>query len=196
MSIVSRTVSILRSLFSFSYWVLVLCVGCLVVQYAGSAHAAGVATQVYIGNSGNLDASVGLNPLKDYINAVNINGSTLSINGVAFSAGNLGLSATSGNPNGTGQSGTAWSIGGNNSVYNGGGTINFGGQLNSLANVFDYGAGSGTISLTGLTPGQAYTFTLYQRSWDAAGQRQATITTSDGATFVNDVDYGARAKAH
>ena len=153
---------------------------------AGFAHAGGVATQYYVGNSGNLDASVGLNPLKDYINAVNVNGGTLSINGVAFSAGNAGTGAAGGNPNGAN-----WWIGGNNSAYGGGGTIGFTGQLNSLVNVFDYGATSGTIGLTGLTPGQTYTFTLYQRSWDAAGARQATVTTSDGTTFVNDVDYGA-----
>ena len=167
---------------------LVLCVCLLLAAFAGSAHAAGVATQVYIGNSGNLDASVGLNPLKDYISAVNVNGGTLSINGVAFSAGNLGVSASTGNP-----SGTNWWIGGNTSVWAPGTpAAAFGGQLGALTNYFDYGAGAsgGTIGLTGLTPGQTYTFTLYQRAWDGNGGRKANITTSDGTTFVNDVDYG------
>ena len=165
---------------------LVFCGFCLLLASAASARAAGVATQVYIGNTGNLDASVGLNPLKDYINAVNVNGTALSINGVAFAAGNN----VANNPSGTGLAGTAWWIGGNGNAYGGGGTTNYSGQLANLTNVFDYGATSGTIGLTGLTPGQTYTFTLYQRAWDGNGNRKATITTSDGATFVNDVDFG------
>jgi len=163
----------------------------LVITGSGSpAYAAGVGSQVYIGGNSstlpNLDGSVGLNANKTYVNAVNLNGGALTINGVPFSAGNTGANAGTGNP-----SGTNWTVAGNNSAYGGGGTINFGGQLASLVNVFDYGASAGTITLSSLTPGQTYVFTLYQRAWDAAGSRVATITTSDGGTFSNDVDYGA-----
>ncbi len=146
--------------------------------------SSGLASQGYIGGSSssppNLDSSVGLNANKTYLNAVNMNGPALTINGVPF--------VGSGGPNVIGPN---YSITGQTNAFGGGGTTNYTGQLATLTNTFDYGGNPGTVTLSSLTPGQTYVLTFYQRSFDAAGQRIQNITTSDGASFQQDVDFGA-----
>jgi fibronectin-binding autotransporter adhesin len=147
-----------------------------------TGYAAGVGVQATIGSSGNLDGSVGLNANKTYVNAVNLDGAALTINGVNFAAG------SSGNPDtGTGNNGTSWSISGLGS-HNEGSTANFTGQLATLTSTFIYGGNPGVITLSGLTAGQTYVYTIYSKGWEAAGNRLQNVTTSDGGTFTFDVD--------
>ncbi len=151
-----------------------------------TGYASGVGSQVFLGN-GNFDALVGLNTNKTYINAVNVQASApLTINGVTFAASGTGT-----NPSGTGNFGSSWSTAGLTATFGGGGTNNVTGQIGTMLNTFDYGSNTESVTLNGLTAGQAYVFTFYQRTWDPAGGRVQTITTSDGATTTNDVDFGA-----
>lgn len=138
-------------------------------------------------NSGNLgtgnnDANVGLLGTKTYLNAVNLQGNALIINGVSFAA------SFNGNPTGTG-----FAVSGIPTIFGGGGT-NPGGQLGALTNDFIYGGIPGTLALTGLTVGQTYSLAFYNRSWEAAGQRVQTFTATSGASTVFDQNAGATAQ--
>jgi autotransporter-associated beta strand protein len=142
----------------------------------GSAHAAdGVFSSAAIG-AGNNDANVGLSSSKTYFNAVNTEGGALTINGVSFEA--------SAGPN---PSGTGYTISGVPNTFPGpGGTNNVTGQLGSLVDNFIYNGTPAVFTLKGLTAGQTYSLTYYNRSW--SGDRIQNITTTSGATTAFDQD--------
>ncbi len=145
--------------------------------------------------TGDNDAAVGLNVNKTYLEAINLNGDTavanVVVNGVTFA------SVLGANPTGTGGAGTGYSFAGEASLYNGGGA-NPAGQLGALTNRFIYGGNPGTMTLTGLTAGQTYVVTFYDRSWEGAGNRFQTITATGAstATTLFDLDVGATAQGN
>ena len=129
--------------------------------------------------TGNNDANVGLSAQKTYFDAVNLQGGNLTINGVLFTG------ASGANPsNGT------FTTTGLPSLFGGGGAIP-GGQLGALTNDFVYGGNPESVTLTGLTIGQTYVMTFYDRSWENAGQRVQTFSASSGASTVFDENTGA-----
>lgn len=141
-----------------------------------SAWAQGMFSQSGPLGNGNLDASVGLSSSKTYLNAVDINGGGVTVNGVVFSG------ASGANPGG----GT-WSTAGLESVHTGGDAI--GGSLGTLLNNFNYSSSkpvgaSETFTLSGLTAGQTYVMTFYSKSWDNAGVRLLDTTSSSGASLL------------
>jgi fibronectin-binding autotransporter adhesin len=126
--------------------------------------------------SGNLDTSVGISTNKTYLNAVDINGGGITINGVVFS----GVSGA--NP-----SGSTWATAGMEAVHTGGDAI--GGVLGILLSNFNYSSSkpagaSENFTLSGLTVGQAYVMTFYSKSWDSAGARLLDTTSSSGASLL------------
>ena len=150
-------------------------IGALILGPA-SAWAQGMFSQSGPLGSGDLDASVGFSSSKTYLNAVNINGGGVTINGVLFSG------ASGANPGG----GT-WSTAGLESVHTGGDVI--GGSLGTLLNTFNYSSSkpvgaSETFTLSGLTAGQTYVMTFYSKSWDNAGVRLLDTTSSSGASLL------------
>ncbi len=126
--------------------------------------------------AGNNDANVGLLSTKTYFNAVNIEGGALTINGVNFAA------SSGGNPTGTG-----YTITGVPSTVGSGATNNVTGQLGSLVDNFIYNGNPGVFTLTGLTAGQTYSLTYYNRVW--GGPRTQNITTTSGATTSFNQDF-------
>ena len=144
-------------------------------------------------NSGNLGtadqtANVGLSSSKTYIEAIDLGDSVnTTVNGVLFTGPGAGA-----NPSGTG-----WAMTGNTTQFNGGGTLP-GGTLGSLMNKFIYGGNPEVLTLTGLTMGETYSITFYDRSWEAAGNRVANFTASGASTgvapYAFDGDIGAAAQ--
>ncbi len=152
-----------------------------------TGYAAGVGSQAIIGTTGNLDALVGLNTNKTYVTAVNLGGPTLTINSVNFAANAAG--EVGGTASGAGNFGTSWTITGLTNNFGGGGTAaTFTGQLATLTNLFVYGANPGVLTESGLTPGQTYVLTFYNKGWDPVGNRIQNVTTSDGGAYSFDVD--------
>ncbi len=144
----------------------------------------GVFSSAYLG-SGNLDASVGLDAGKTFVNAVNLKGSALAINGVNFAA------STAGNPTGPG-----WSLNGPGSIWGSTAWGAIAGALGStiagsLCSDFIYGGNPAVLTLAGLTAGQTYTITFYNASWEGAGNRVQNVTSASGATTVYDEDMGS-----
>ena len=143
--------------------------------------APGVFSTVFLGgNSGsppNLDASIGLNTNKTYLNAVNPNGGAVTINGVPFAASS-GVS-----PSGAGNLGTTWSLTGTNIVFGGFNPL-VAGNLKTLLSTFVYNGNPAALTVGGLTPGQAYVITFYNAAFDttSGGARVVNLTTSDGIT--------------
>lgn len=127
--------------------------------------------------AGDNDANVGLSSGKTYLNAINIHGGALTINGVAFEA------SSGANP-----SGTNFSISGVPNTLGAGGVNNVTGQLGSLVTDFIYNGSPGVLTLGGLTAGESYTTTFYNRSWDTANRTQ-NITTSSGGNFSLNQDF-------
>ena len=155
--------------------VMQMLIGALILGPA-SAWAQGMFSQSGPLGSGDLDASVGLSSSKTYLNAVNINGGGVTINGVLFSGAS-----------GTNPSGGTWSTAGLDSVHTGGDII--GGSLGTLLNTFNYTSSkpagtSETFTLSGLTVGQTYVMTFYSKSWDNAGVRLLDTTSSSGASLI------------
>ncbi len=142
--------------------------------------APGVFSATYLTSSAttNLDASIGLNTNKTYLNAVDTGSSTATtINGITFAA------STAVAPSGTGTGGTTWALGGTNS----GPFTNFNalvaGNLKALLSNFVYGGNPATLTVGGLTSGQTYVITFYNAAFDAGpGSRVLNLTTSDGIT--------------
>jgi len=140
----------------------------------------GVYSNALIG-TGDQDANVGLSASKTYFNAVNLNGGALPINGVNFAASS-----------GTAPSTATFNITGTNQSVVGGGTTGLvTGNLGSLINDFIYNGSPTKIQLTGLTLGQTYVYTLYNRIWDTTTQRMQNWSTTDGAVFQGDLNTGA-----
>ncbi len=150
------------------------------VLFAAPAFAQAVFSSQFLG-SGNFDATVGLNVNNTYIDAVNIAGSPITINGVSF-AGSSG-----GNPSGSGYSTSNW---GNGPLS--GGTVNVTGNLGTALNDFNYGDGVNpqVFTLSGLNPGQAYEMTFYDRDWSAGDVRGQAITTTSGGSTTFSEDQG------
>jgi autotransporter-associated beta strand protein len=150
-------------------------IGALILGSA-SAWAQGMFSQSGPLGNGNLDASVGLSSSKTYLNAVNVNGGGVTINGVVFSG------ASGANP-----SGSTWSTAGLESVHTGGDVI--AGSLGTLLNTFNYSSSkpagtSETFTFSGLTVGQTYVMTFYSKAWDSAGARLLDTTSSSGASLL------------
>lgn len=161
-------------------------IGALLLGSA-SVGAQGMFSQSAPLGNGNLDTSVGLLSSKTYLNAVNINGGGVTINGVAFSG------ASGANP-----SGSTWSTANLTSSTSGGDVI--GGSLGTLLNTFNYYSSGAvgtteTFSLSGLTPGQSYVMTFYSKTW-AGGARLQDASTSSGASLLYDQSLGGQPNAH
>jgi autotransporter-associated beta strand protein len=127
--------------------------------------------------SGDNDANVGLTTSKTYLHAINIHGGAITINGVNFEA------SSGGDP-----SGTNFSITGVPNTLATGGVNNVTGQLGSLVTDFIYNGNPGVLTLNGLTAGETYTTTLYNRSWDTLN-RTNNISTSSGGNFSLNQDF-------
>ena len=132
------------------------------------------------------DPDSGISSSHTYTAAVNVgSASSITINGVSFSA--------SGN-NASTNSGTGWTItqgwGAHGSDAWVGGNTNYqstvGGNIGTMLDKgFRHSSSGGyqKIKMTGLTDGKVYTFTTYSHSW--AGSRTMKVSCSDlpGATF-------------
>lgn len=127
--------------------------------------------------SGDNDANVGLSNNKTYLNAVNIQGGALTINGVNFEA------SSGANP-----SGTNYSITGVGPPHAAGSSV--GGQLGSLVSNFIYNGNPGVLALNNLNVGESYTTTFYNRSWDTVNRTQ-NISTSGGGSFSINQDFNS-----
>lgn len=142
----------------------------------------GAFSSSYLG-TGNVDASIGLDASRNYINAVDLNGSGEVINGVTFS-GSSGAS-----PSGTGTGTTAWSLTGAGGTLVGGTPNDVTGSLGTLLNDFNYGGNPGTINLTGLTAGTTYTVSVFNRSYGNDAYRRETVaSTTTGASTIFNAD--------
>jgi len=84
-------------------------------------------------------------------------------------------------------SGAGWGITGNTLAFGGGGTLP-GGVLGGLTNKFIYGGQPEILTLTGLTVGETYVITFYNRSWEAAGARVQSFTASGASTSATSFD--------
>jgi len=91
--------------------------------------------------AGDNDANVGLSTGRTYLNAININGGALTINGVAFQA------SSGANP-----SGTNFSISGVPNTFGAGGLNNVTGQPGSLVTDFIHNGHPGVPTPHGPTP--------------------------------------------
>ena len=138
----------------------------------GPSDAADVVLSSAAIGSGDNDANVGLSSNKTYLNAVNIHGGALTINGVNFEASS-----------GTNPSGTNYSISGMGNVHSSGSSVT--GQLGSLVSNFIYNGNPGVFTLNNLTVGESYTTTFYNRSWDTVDRTQNISTTSGGNFSIN-----------
>lgn len=143
-----------------------------------SAWAQGMFSQSGPLGKGDLDASVGISTNKTYLNAVNIHGGGVTINGVVFSG------VTGANPGGS-----TWSTAGLDDTYNTGLDTTIGGVLGTLLSTFNYRSSkpagtSETFTFSGLTVGQAYVMTFYSKAWDSAGARLLDTTSSSGASLL------------
>jgi len=139
---------------------------------AATGAVAGWSYQAWTG-----DADSGIDSGYTYTCKVNMNGGTVTINGVSFDAYG-------------GTSGTGWSIGGSVSTHGGrGGSLNITGNSAALGNPFVYNGNPRTITLTGLTPGKAYRTTLYAFGWEASGRTQGFLSNGQWANIDQDA-YG------
>ncbi len=142
----------------------------------GAAHAqsfTGEFSAVNLGQA-NSDALVGLNSSKSFLHAYNLGEAVnLSINGVNFTG------VAGANP----AVASVFSTSGLGSLFGGGGT-NPAGQLGALTNKFVFGAGTTAqvVTLSNLTIGNTYIYTLYTRSWEAAAR--AANMTATGASVT------------
>lgn len=144
-----------------------------------SAWAQGMFSQSGPLGANNMDTSVGISTNKTYLNAVNINGGGVTINGVVF------LGTTGANP-----SGATWSTAGLDDMYNNGLDTTIGGVLGTLLSTFNYRSSkpagtSETFTFSGLTVGQTYVMTFYSKSFDALPTpRLLDTTSSSGASLL------------
>ncbi len=120
-------------------------------------------------------------------------GANLTINGVTFTN------------TGTATSGTGWSVSGlpNNGAsgnFPAGFTLPSNQQTFALLNHFYYGAGNPEIvTITGLTPGDAYDARLYYREWGSNDSRAANFIFDPGTgspTTLTGLNEDADANAH
>ena len=152
------------------------------------AQTAGVFSNSGALGAADLTGSVGLSTTKTYVEAIDL-GDTVntSVNGVLFTGSGAAVAP----------SGTGWGFTGTQSLFGGGGTLP-GGVLGGLTNKFIYGGQPAVMTLTGLTVGQTYVITFYDRSWEGAGNRIQTITAGGASTATTsfDLDTGATAQGN
>ena len=111
------------------------------------------------------DSDSGISNTHTYTCAVNVNGATKTVNGVPFT----GTNATSG---------TNWSITSGFNLTHNSNTSTVTGQIGDiLGNGFRFNGDPQKIKITGLTPGENYTFALYSQSW-GGGERNCTLSSS------------------
>jgi len=121
------------------------------------------------------DADSGLAIDKTYSHAVSLVGNATTANGVVFEVANT--------------AGTNWTFTGTSTYGNNSGTGYVAGNIGNVLQKFQYG--EGTVTLTGLIPGQSYVTTWYSKGWEAAGGRVIDISASDGGSITFDQDvYG------
>ncbi len=119
------------------------------------------------------DANSGISPNHLYTHAYKLNGgTTTNVNGVNFTA------LAGPNPS----SGTSYTTSGLPSTY-GGDVNNVTGFGAALAKDFVYGGLPSTHTLTGLTPGKSYVFTIYSVGWDD-GVRNGVFSGSKGGNMT------------
>ncbi|MES2660956.1 MAG: autotransporter-associated beta strand repeat-containing protein [Verrucomicrobiota bacterium] len=160
----------------------VICFAPVLAAIAPSVHAEGLFTNSGALGTTDQTANVGLSTSKTYIQAIDLgDAGTRTVNGVVFTG-----SGTGANPSGTGWAVTA-------PTRNAGGGTFIAGSLGGLTDNFVYGGNPETLTLTGLTVGETYSITCYNRSWDPAGGRVQTFTASGASTgtTVFDQDIGA-----
>ncbi|MCA9247387.1 MAG: hypothetical protein KDA42_09740, partial [Planctomycetales bacterium] len=147
-------------------------------ELAAGAVGAGIS---YFPFSG--DADSGISAEKTYTHAIDFGNQTgfptATINGVVFANGSVGAFP--------GAAGTSQTVGTGTSTipinHDGGqaAAIPFAGeQVNDLIGDMIYGAANGQITLTGLTPGQSYRLTLYNRQWGPSDRSQSIGFSTDG----------------
>jgi hypothetical protein len=163
---------------------------CLAVALAVSPASAGL----FSWSAMTGDADSGISSSNTYTAAVNLGGSDVTVNGVTFTgaatdaAGERVLS------------GTGWTLtaGGTDTVNDnlwkvtGKGAGNVTGNVGGLLGDF-YTNGvhqvADVLTVSGLTLGQTYVLTTYDKGWTAAGSRTQDIVASDGGSTVFDEDY-------
>ena len=168
--------------------ILATSIAALVMSVATHVHAQGVFSNSGALGTADQTTAVGLLSTKTYIQAIDVGDSVnTTVNGVLFTG-----SGGAGNPSGAG-----WGITGTPTQFNGGGAEPAG-AVGSLTSKFIYGGNPELLTLTGLTVGETYVITFYNRSWEAAGGRLQTFTASGASTgtTVFDEDIGATAQGN
>ena len=168
--------------------ILATSIAALVMSVATHVHAQGVFSNSGALGTADQTTAVGLLSTKTYIQAIDVGDSVnTTVNGVLFTG-----SGGAGNPSGAG-----WGITGTPTQFNGGGAVPAG-AVGSLTSKFIYGGNPELLTLTGLTVGETYVITFYNRSWEAAGGRLQTFTASGASTgtTVFDEDIGATAQGN
>lgn len=117
------------------------------------------------------DADSGVSSNDSYTLAVNLGGSAVSVNGVAFQASAL--------------SGTNFTIGGSVSTTSDGANNVAG----ALADQFIYNGNPRTVTLGNLTPGKRYVTTFFSVGWEASGRVQ-TFTSGADSLVLDQDRYG------
>ncbi len=128
-------------------------------------------------------ANVGLSTTKTYLEAIDLGDAVnTTVNGILFTGSGAAVAP----------SGAGWALTGTVNLFGGGGALP-GGVLGGLTDKFVYGGIPATMTLTGLTVGQTYVITFYDRSWEGAGNRLEDLTASgaSSASTTFDLDTGA-----
>lgn len=149
-------------------------VGALLLWSATAAATAGTFTVLPWQN----DLTSGISELWTYTHAYNFQGNPVAVNGVNFT-GSSGANPSAGN----------FSTSGFASVYGPNDANNITGNSYELARRFIYNGDPQTVTLTGLTPGESYSTTLYSVGWEASG-RTAIISAGGDNIFVDQDNYG------
>ena len=126
------------------------------------------------------DSDSGISSNYTYTQAINVNGSNKTINGVTFT----GVSGTSG---------SGWSYPAGFTSTNNSNTSTVGGQMGSmLSNGMRYNGDPQKIRLTGLTNGKTYVFSLYSQAWGLE-DRTCVLSCSDltGSLSINQNKYNS-----
>ncbi len=127
---------------------------------------ASVGTPVYFSD----DAGTGISSSKTYTHALDFaEGSSVTINGVPFT--------------GAGLTGGNWAITGANPSA-GSPATGATGDISRLLTNFYYGGNPGTLTLTGLAPGQTYEARLYERAWGGNRTQRFTVDAGGGTGFT------------
>jgi hypothetical protein len=116
-----------------------------------------------------------------YTHAININGSTKTVNGVPFTGSNM-------------TSGSGWSITGFDGTHNSTPSTVTGQIGDILSNGFRYAGDPQKIKLTGLTPGENYTFSLYSQAWGSERNCSLSSSALSQTIMVNQDQFSSSAQ--